>query len=629
MSTTSRTVDQIVVGSHIEVSSFPLQRSSSVVTTGPFRANFTRSSCRRYSEADEPLHRTRSVSVGLNKHAAYHSSKHPRAKSDGDCGIEASFKFASVALAHPMEHNLTSTMQGRPRRQFLHGKHENVHAPMRRLDLPLKPATGEQPHLTSSHGYDGTSDRNLIRPSSIDGHCPVDGPIAPSIASPDRSHARSDQDTRLSQPLPEDLGSDAEAPLNEANHESRIAFKNPFSDDVEASRKFSGTSGSSTTYHIRPNAFPGHRDTFARILHSQILQAYDDDATPTSLSYTTLQARRPSTPSTISPAIIQPILKHLSFSDYKLMRLVCRQWSRDLPDPCFSALYRLPGELVQEIMSYLSPCDFDASRHTCASWYLAGQDRRLQKHMLKLSGCSSAFEEDLRLHFSIEGEKACSSGFLGIRTRRKSVDLSCLDQEWICGKRLATESRLSPSWRGHSTEYSPRVFLREMIDFSRLLNSTTDETNRAKSTVSACGRFVLVNSGCDISIYNLHDREGTLKPVVRLAAGTEVLKVSMDTSSERYAVAALLADRKGMLWELLGDMTQAHYRSDSGEPISLGMQAHVQSSASSPVSSDIALNLSMRSADYHGVVAFHQILGHSNFRSDSPSPRPVRDSPLC
>ncbi|KAK5050890.1 hypothetical protein LTR84_003449 [Exophiala bonariae] len=451
---------------------------------------------------------------------------------------------------------------------------------------------------------------------------PADAPITPSIALNDET-------------------------LDEDEHGGSLVFQNPFTDDGGPLRKVSVTS-ESTTYYIRQNAFPGHRDTFARLGHSQTFQGFYDPNS-TSLSYSAPPNLWPSTPAAIPPALVQLLSKYVSFSDYKLMRLVCRQWCQDLPNPCFSALYRLPRELIQETMSYLSPCDFDAARHTCASWYCAGQHERLQKNMLKLGFCTTAFEEDMRLHFSIPGDNACSSELLGISTRRQSADLSCLNQEWICGKHLATESTLSPSWccgqrvtrestlSSSRSGWNPeshkaptgRLFLRETIDFTRLLSSITNGTQRAKFTVSACGRFVLVNSGCDISIFNLHDRKDTLKPVVRLAAGIEVLKVSMDTSSERYAVAALLAGRKGMLWELVGDMTQAHYRSVSGEPISLGMQTDIHSSASSPESREIALNLSVRSTDYHAVVVFQRILGHSNGRTDSPSPVLVPHSYSC
>jgi len=165
----------------------------------------------------------------------------------------------------------------------------------------------------------------------------------------------------------------------------------------------------------------------------------------------------------------------------------------------------------------------------------------------------------------------------------------------------------------------------EEIDFSTILDVGGDEATRSNFTVSACRKFVLVTSRGDISIFSLFNQDDALKPVVKLTAGDEVLKVSMDTSSGRYAVAALLAGRKGMLWELLDDMTQTRYRTNSGEPISLGMQADVQSSALAPVSRDISLNLSMRTAESHSANVLQLALGISDDPSPPTAPAPSSD----
>lgn len=586
---------------------------------------------RRCSEDHESLHRHEAWLSRTDKHwasklADSHTPKHSRSQSDGGSCLEDAFRLTSLDKTHPKNFDVTSVVEDHPHCQSMHDQHMNIHAHPQRPDYTIVLSAGYQSTHCSCQGYDGSCDSNPTSSSSPDGRTLAESSTVPSIAQINTACSQTDKDAWPGQPLPDAPGPDAKASSGEAKSEELTIFTDPFASDSDKSRKVSATSDS-TTYYLRPNAFAGHRDTFARIVHSHLFQGYDEDATIRSLSHDTIPTRRPSAYAAIPPAIIELVLRYLSFSDYKVMRLVSRQWYRDLPEPHFPAIYRLPRELVQEIMFHLLPGDYDSARHTCASWCFSGQDRRLQQRMLKLGGCKSAFEEDLRLHFSATREKACSADLLG--THREATDPSCLDQEWICGKRLATESRLSSYWRGRNTKHSnslPKVLLTETVDFSKLLSSAPNEAHRAKFTVSACGKFVLVNSGSDISIFSLCDREDTLKPIVRLAAGIEVLKVSMDTSSERYAVAALLAGRKGMLWELLGDMTQARYRSNFGEPISLGMQADVQSSALGPVSRDIALNLSMRSAEYHAVVAFQRVLADSNVGGDSPSP-PVLPNP--
>ena len=144
--------------------------------------------------------------------------------------------------------------------------------------------------------------------------------------------------------------------------------------------------------------------------------------------------------------------------------------------------------------------------------------------------------------------------------------------------------------------------------------------------VSACGRFVLVVCGGDITLYSLSNPENSIVPVVRLSAGIEVLKVSMDTSSERYSVAALLSGRLGMLWDLQGTPLQTRYRTNSGEPMNLGMQTTIQDSAIHSYARPLVANLPISSQELLAAEANHDdssppsMLGGTSSPGFVPSP---------
>lgn len=393
-----------------------------------------------------------------------------------------------------------------------------------------------------------------------------------------------------------------------AQSESGNKFRNPFSDDEGPSSRNLSISSSASSY-LRPNAFPGHRDTLARLPlygHSRVWSNRDDEEpnqepcleTSGITSARTDPLHRDSCSSNSTPAkpcmeiflprqVVTGIMNHLSFTDYKTLRLVSRQWNASLPPPNLPAVFRLPRETLQEIYSHLSPVDFDAARHTCKAWLLASLDRSVLRHYLRSSHAQHALVADLR------GKREYSARGCQITDVPSSSlpgdHASAIDDEWICSKRLATESRLSADWRGLS-----RMSIIEVVDFSRILPKRVSRS-RQFFTVSACGKFVLVTSLEDIFLYTLCAPERTIAPVIQLAAGTEVLDVSMDTSSDRFSVATLLAGRVGMVWDLDGIGAPTEYCNSSGETINLGMQADILSSAISQARRPLALNLPTRS----------------------------------
>ena len=387
------------------------------------------------------------------------------------------------------------------------------------------------------------------------------------------------------------------------------SFRNPFREDSNVESRRSSDASSDASSYLRANAFSGHRDTLARITH-RAKKGYTAELEPRSSSSSgppspvlvqpsTLythepfnhihfgQRIRPYNPSTI----IQQIVHYLPFQDYLSLRSTCRQWCRALPEPQMPGSYRIPREVLQQVLSLLNPCDFDAARHTCRKWFDAGLDAQLLRLMLRSAQCQNAFKSDTRKRQDslvpgnpvlpvcvLAGEDGHPVVLAAPPTMKGSMS-----KEWLMSKRLATATRLSVDWRGSwsrtsITEATSRFYVVEQVNFQRILVSLSslDTVSHDKTfTVSTCGRYLLVTSGNDCFVYNLHGKEDTLIAVVRLSADCSILRVSMDTSSGRYAVAALLSNRTGVIWDLTSNHQASQSCFPSGEPMDLGMKTEV------------------------------------------------------
>ena len=168
--------------------------------------------------------------------------------------------------------------------------------------------------------------------------------------------------------------------------------------------------------------------------------------------------------------------------------------------------------------------------------------------MLKRGGWWGAVEADMAVRGSEHGAE---------------VDVN---EEWVMSKRLATECSLGSKWTGFglrktSSGAMSSVVLTSTTDFSELSDGYSATGSQQGSTLqftaSVCGRFVLVAEDCVIYIYSLSGNNdpmpthwGHLEPMTSIVCPRRVLAVSMDTSSERFAVAALLDDRMGIVCEL-------------------------------------------------------------------------------
>ncbi len=251
--------------------------------------------------------------------------------------------------------------------------------------------------------------------------------------------------------------------------------------------------------------------------------------------------------------------------------------------------YRIPREILQQIFSSLAPCDFDAARHTCRKWFDAGLDVYLLRLMLRTARCQNAFKSDLQKLQNRQArcfEETCMpDGFNSctLPVMTPITEQGTASEEWLMSKRIATATRLSVDWRGSWSHRSisqgtSRFHVVEQLNFRRVLiglSSWDNSTHEKTFTTSTCSRYLLIASGHDVFVYDLQDSEDTMTPVVRLVADSNIMCVSMDTSSGRYAVAALLKNRTGLLWNLNNTHEPGEARFHAGEPMSLGMRTEV------------------------------------------------------
>jgi hypothetical protein len=378
-------------------------------------------------------------------------------------------------------------------------------------------------------------------------------------------------------------------------------------------------STSSISSYLRANAFLGHRDTLARIKHapnttgssSASLAQYPSYAIPSipssllarhrdtfaRISY----KRRPALP--LPKAVFRRLLQYLTFDEYKALRLTSRAWLPSLPLPHLPASYRIPSEILQEVYNSLSPIDFDAARHTCKSWFVASLDRRLLVTMSRRAGCYGSIQADLHLRQDHYDEKRQSlTGRMWANHDDTEID-DChqpemdhvVSEEWVYSKRLAIESMLSPDWRGISlkhnsenpTDASARMTSIGSVGISlvsqphsRPIDAPSAISGNAY-TVSGCSKFVLITSGRVVFVCELLRRKPGIQPLTRIVCPRKVLRVSMDTSSKRYAVAMLLEGRVGMCCNLtdgFGDPSST--AATQGDSMQLGMSAEVRGSNS-------------------------------------------------
>jgi hypothetical protein len=214
-------------------------------------------------------------------------------------------------------------------------------------------------------------------------------------------------------------------------------------------------------------------------------------------------------------------------------------------------------------------------------------------------------------------------GWVGSVDHRSPAELpgsaaNKMSEEWWLSKCLSRECSLGPHWRGDGLPRYDRASGRagdrlspgkdrrrgarstslemtSVTDFSEIVSNYADVEDVPGSsvhfTVSVCGRYVLVAEGCLVYIYRLSGREsrvgsggegtflgGSLRPVTSVFCPRRVLAVSMDTSCERYAVAALLDGRVGMVCDIGGRIQSSSVGGGPGPPLAQGAAIYPGSS---------------------------------------------------
>jgi hypothetical protein len=230
-------------------------------------------------------------------------------------------------------------------------------------------------------------------------------------------------------------------------------------------------------------------------------------------------------------ALLSP---YLDTTAWKSLRLANRAWYLALSvaaPPTFPRSYHLPVEVLQHIYDYLSPKDFNAVRHTCRHWMRASLDKKLLNVMLGRGGWLS-------------GAKNTNCTTRGTCSHPVTTTLP-ESEEWSLSRYLSRQCALSSGWAGNGLDARAAIAESSKIDFAELANGYASGLT---FSTSLCGRFVCVARETLVYIYDLES--GVPVPITSVICPRRVIEISMDVSSGRHAIAALLEGRMGLVCEL-------------------------------------------------------------------------------
>jgi hypothetical protein len=237
------------------------------------------------------------------------------------------------------------------------------------------------------------------------------------------------------------------------------------------------------------------------------------------------------------------LMPYLDAASWKALRLTCRSWHSALTlaaPPKFPPSYNVPTEILHHVYDYLGPLDFNCCRRVCRDWMRASLNKKLLVTMLKRGGWWDGAESALQ-------------------RRQQRLDLTAeadqTSEEWFLSRIIARECSLCAGWTGNGLDRSSlyRAIVEvSQTDFADLASGYSDPPERHSSglvfTTSVCGKLLLVAKETLIYVYELL---GTaLRPITSVVCPRRVLSMSMDVSSGRNAVAALLEGRMGIVCEL-------------------------------------------------------------------------------
>ncbi|PIG83368.1 hypothetical protein AARAC_001080 [Aspergillus arachidicola] len=218
----------------------------------------------------------------------------------------------------------------------------------------------------------------------------------------------------------------------------------------------------------------------------------------------------------------------------------------------------IPPEILLQIFFMLNPRDFDNARRTCCQWMKASLNERLLESMLKRAGWWNTWQRDCQM-------------------QRRNSEHRKESTMWKMSRRFATECVLS----GRKLNVERAGFLTTaVVDFSKLSQEhdsteascsfSTDFNVKQNSAaamskfhVSDCGNYLLVTTRCKIYVYRLLSRNSDVSisssankiadvaPIISITCPAEVLSATINTTTPRVVIAAILRNRLGFMCSLV------------------------------------------------------------------------------
>lgn len=274
---------------------------------------------------------------------------------------------------------------------------------------------------------------------------------------------------------------------------------------------------------------------------------FEDPSKETSEALLHVSGHRQTVSTEAKVAIATPLSPYLDFASWKSLRSSCRAWKFTLDSIAplkFPPSYRIPVEILQHIYKYLNSKDFNSARHTCRSWMRASLSKKLLVPMLNRGGWWSSARDTLERR---KGQAPDNISHLGS------------NEEWLLSRYLSRECALSAPWTGNGLSPPPHRCFVEIAEteFSELANGHSGSRSQIHAALlfvtSTCGSILLVARDTIIYIYDLCT--SVIQPLTSVTCPRRVLSMSMNITSGRNAIAALLEGRLGMVCELRFDDT--------------------------------------------------------------------------
>ncbi|KAI9053304.1 hypothetical protein LZ554_002267 [Drepanopeziza brunnea f. sp. 'monogermtubi'] len=170
-------------------------------------------------------------------------------------------------------------------------------------------------------------------------------------------------------------------------------------------------------------------------------------------------------------------------------------------------------------------------------------------------------------------KRAGYSDGIGIAAPNVISSTGKFSDEWWMSKRIARECALGP----HPRMFPSGSALSQIchVDFTEIeVHYPGPDLASTIFNISSCGRFLMAAHGCLVYVYELNRSHkyarddgsypGLLRPVTSIICPRRVLACSMDTSSQRYAIAILLDGRMGLVCDIAALSERGAATTDDG-----------------------------------------------------------------